>query len=458
MTFSVHGTDLNRKPLPVAKGSIEVLNVVGAHVSQARITGIKDRARDPILQQDVLYNPTWDPHLKKHVAITGIVDLTGDGRDSQQEFIRNLERQGIVVDAYVDLRALNEDPLDMAKAIKGRGIGVQTDFLIIGDGTEYLSDSPANLRFRRNLDEVVKAMNGTAKQNGVTVVGLRRYLEMIGYRVPRVSDRTTTYRPTLPLADQPKEQPKDPMNPMPMEQPKDAPEGSAKDPGRRHRTRTWGCECLPPLSPVLGGEGLGVRGFGTWGRHSCLPAGRLESRPTSPSPPTPFCVNLRFGCLGGALYSFGMKPDVPLPELDDWQLVCQLLPPGWQEQARLLGALRRARGFANAAVLLRTLLVHLAAGCSLKETATSVHQPVGVMSRRWPCSRLRRRAVAALAGRPALAASSNPLVAPRLPCPRRRCHHRRQARQRWHRLACPLQRQLGGFAVRLLRGYGHPRG
>jgi hypothetical protein len=61
-------------------------------------------------------------------------------------------------------------------------------------------------------------------------------------------------------------------------------------------------------------------------------------------------------------------------ELDDWPLVCQLLPPGWQEQALLLGAQRRARGFPDAAVLLRTLLVHLAGGCSLKETVTSAQQ------------------------------------------------------------------------------------
>jgi Transposase DDE domain len=69
-----------------------------------------------------------------------------------------------------------------------------------------------------------------------------------------------------------------------------------------------------------------------------------------------------------------MKPDARIPELDDWQLVCQLLPPNWQEQAHLLGAMRRARGFPNAAVLLRTLLVHLAGACSLKETVTSVRQ------------------------------------------------------------------------------------
>jgi hypothetical protein len=69
-----------------------------------------------------------------------------------------------------------------------------------------------------------------------------------------------------------------------------------------------------------------------------------------------------------------MNSDARVQELDDWPLVCQLLPPGWQEQALLLGALRRARGFPDAAVLLRTLLVHLAGGCSLKETATIAQQ------------------------------------------------------------------------------------
>lgn len=69
-----------------------------------------------------------------------------------------------------------------------------------------------------------------------------------------------------------------------------------------------------------------------------------------------------------------MNPDAPIQELDDWPVVCQLLPARWQEQARLLGALRRARGFPNAAVLLRTLLAHLVADCSLQETVTTVQQ------------------------------------------------------------------------------------
>jgi hypothetical protein len=56
-------------------------------------------------------------------------------------------------------------------------------------------------------------------------------------------------------------------------------------------------------------------------------------------------------------------------DVADWALLMRFLPAGWQQQARVLGALRRAKGFTDAEVLLQTLLIHLAAGSSLKETA-----------------------------------------------------------------------------------------
>ena len=54
---------------------------------------------------------------------------------------------------------------------------------------------------------------------------------------------------------------------------------------------------------------------------------------------------------------------------EDWQLVEGLLPQGWEGKARELGALRRGRGIADAATLLRVMLIHLAHGCGLRETA-----------------------------------------------------------------------------------------
>ena len=53
----------------------------------------------------------------------------------------------------------------------------------------------------------------------------------------------------------------------------------------------------------------------------------------------------------------------------DWAVVTAMLPAQWQTKAVELGALRRLRGFDSVETLLRVLLIHLADGCSLRETA-----------------------------------------------------------------------------------------
>jgi hypothetical protein len=54
---------------------------------------------------------------------------------------------------------------------------------------------------------------------------------------------------------------------------------------------------------------------------------------------------------------------------EDWRVLVDHLPAGWEQQAREKRALLRAREFDGAEALLRTLLIHLAEGCSLRETA-----------------------------------------------------------------------------------------
>jgi hypothetical protein len=54
---------------------------------------------------------------------------------------------------------------------------------------------------------------------------------------------------------------------------------------------------------------------------------------------------------------------------EDWEVIVRALPEGWAEQAKALGALKRVGGFRDASQLLRTRLIHLSDGCSLRETA-----------------------------------------------------------------------------------------
>lgn len=53
---------------------------------------------------------------------------------------------------------------------------------------------------------------------------------------------------------------------------------------------------------------------------------------------------------------------------DNWMVLASLFPRGWQEIALQSGAVERLRGFRSPDVLLRTLLLHVARGYSLRET------------------------------------------------------------------------------------------
>jgi len=56
-------------------------------------------------------------------------------------------------------------------------------------------------------------------------------------------------------------------------------------------------------------------------------------------------------------------------EFENWDVLQRFLPEGWEEQAKLCGAMRRARYIKSPEAVLRILLLHLANGCSLAETA-----------------------------------------------------------------------------------------
>jgi hypothetical protein len=54
---------------------------------------------------------------------------------------------------------------------------------------------------------------------------------------------------------------------------------------------------------------------------------------------------------------------------EDWNVLTSLFPPQWREEAKRTGAVERLRGFASVDALLRTLLLHVGVGFSLRETA-----------------------------------------------------------------------------------------
>lgn len=59
---------------------------------------------------------------------------------------------------------------------------------------------------------------------------------------------------------------------------------------------------------------------------------------------------------------------------ESWEAIIGLLPPDWKEQAVSCGAVERLRGFQSVSDLLRTLLMHVGRGYSLRETAARAQQ------------------------------------------------------------------------------------
>ena len=58
-----------------------------------------------------------------------------------------------------------------------------------------------------------------------------------------------------------------------------------------------------------------------------------------------------------------------MAELENWEILRGLFPSGWEQLGRTSGAVKRLRGFSSLEALLRTLLMHVGGGWSLRETA-----------------------------------------------------------------------------------------
>ncbi len=59
-----------------------------------------------------------------------------------------------------------------------------------------------------------------------------------------------------------------------------------------------------------------------------------------------------------------------MPVIDeDWRILLSLFPTGWEDLGRKTGAITRLRGFDSVGNVLRTLLMHVGTGWSLRETA-----------------------------------------------------------------------------------------
>ncbi len=182
----------------VEKATIEVIEVVGPHLSRARITQEFDAIRDGAAPGDLIYNSVWRKGAADHIALVGIFDVNGDGGDDIETVVRDLNRMGVPVDAYFDMRE---------RKWVGK-INEQTRYVIEG---WYPSNSATDPN-RDDKTALISAMSDAVKEardKGVTAVKFQEFFPRMGYRakldlpLDKLNQATAPYLNRVNLGDMP---------------------------------------------------------------------------------------------------------------------------------------------------------------------------------------------------------------------------------------------------------------
>jgi hypothetical protein len=179
ITFSVFPQGTTDIAKATAKGKIEVINVTGPHLAEARI--IDNPPNDPLLPGDLVHTEGWHPGQHEHFAIAGMVDIDGTGRDQTEKLVNLIQANGGYVDAVINVNLKAIDPKDNRPTATVKGLGpngegmtVNTRFLILGEMTTEKQDSQIRIA-------ASSTMMNEAKRLNVETIGLQKFLGMMGY-------------------------------------------------------------------------------------------------------------------------------------------------------------------------------------------------------------------------------------------------------------------------------------
>jgi hypothetical protein len=181
MTFSIlMKYDASRygaeDPLP-KKATLVVNQVMGEHLSRTSIEFDPsiNAIQDPIEVGDTLYKPGWKPGTAVHWALVGHFDLNGLGRDETLLLKNRLEKQGIIVDAYLDLNTLK---------VVG-DLNANIDYLIVGSRPTGETARVIGEDRKKAIEDAMNNMIEAARAKSITVMQGRVFLPVSGIDLPR---------------------------------------------------------------------------------------------------------------------------------------------------------------------------------------------------------------------------------------------------------------------------------
>jgi regulator of replication initiation timing len=161
-TFSIYDQMTKDFDVEKSKASIEVTAVTGPHQSEARIT--KENSLNPILTNDQILSPSWDPGYRVPIAVAGIFDLDFDGSDDRERLIQDIERNGGRVVAFHDKDGKVFGQIDSA-----------TRYFVLGDSPS--SDGPDS---KPEIGKAISELTKQARGNSVQEIDIRKLLNWMG--------------------------------------------------------------------------------------------------------------------------------------------------------------------------------------------------------------------------------------------------------------------------------------
>lgn len=174
VAFEVIPADENNPALAVkenrAKGKIEVTRLIDRHLAEARV--VEDKPENPIMPGDQIYSAVWQPGQKERFALMGFMDIDGDSQSDYQAVVDLIETSGGSIDAQVNETGKRTGTLS-----------VNTRYLVKGKAPNAEGVPPS--AYGKNTDEAArnyKKMEDEAQRLGIRVLGLREFLDHVGYQ------------------------------------------------------------------------------------------------------------------------------------------------------------------------------------------------------------------------------------------------------------------------------------
>jgi hypothetical protein len=161
ITFSVFDPNAGDATKANNKGSIEVLNIRGPHLAEARV--LETANKDPIVSGDIIYTPIWQPGQTQHFALAGFIDFDHDGTNDRAKLRDIISYNGGVVDA-------EQDGGNLTGSMTNR-----TQYLILGEPPSDSAPEPETKAFT--------TISREAKTSGVPTIKVDAFLAQIGFSV-----------------------------------------------------------------------------------------------------------------------------------------------------------------------------------------------------------------------------------------------------------------------------------